>query len=414
MQTLHRDSRGRFISTGNPTKRKRKPRPYVSGPFQTSVKPNTMVGTTHYALVLDNSSSMQGISKATVDAVNTRISALRQEAQRHNHNFSVTLITFSDNANPPTYSLVPLNNVVNLNYSDYKPNGWTALLDGVGAAIELFQKVTLGPNDAYLIEVITDGQENYSEKYWDGVHYQNSRSRNNVWGQPIHTHHKINLVDLMDSLSRQGVWTIVFQVPKGRKNALHLNYKIPLENINEWEATDIGTRESTQCTTQGFGTYTQARARGAKSVDTFYADLSKLKSSDLNKLTDLSARFKVLEVDKEEQIKEFVERKSKHPYIIGSAYYEIVSRDELIQPTKEVLIMEKGSNKIYGGHEARKLLGLPDGVSAKLSPLNLSTYRVYVQSTSVNRALVRYTKVLIDTYKFTHSQPTWGELSKQI
>jgi hypothetical protein len=48
---------------------------------------------------------------------------------------------------------------------------------------------------------------------------------------------------------------------------------------------------------------------------------------------------------------------------------------------------------VYGGDDARQLLGLPDG-DARIQIQNLATYQVFIQSTSVNRKLVRGTNIL--------------------
>jgi hypothetical protein len=49
---------------------------------------------------------------------------------------------------------------------------------------------------------------------------------------------------------------------------------------------------------------------------------------------------------------------------------------------------------VYGGDQARDLLGLPRGQSIKLVPGRSGDYEVYVQSTSINRRLIPGTQVL--------------------
>lgn len=405
-QVVYRDIYGRFTSKKNnvvmvqgvksPSISKKK-----SGKFKSS---ESKIMTTHYFLVLDNSSSMTYIKRATVDAFNERLASLRNESKNNpNHKFTITLITFDTSVHTTKYRQMPLHRAVDLNYHEYTPEGWTAMLDGIGQAVELARKITLGPNDAHLIEVITDGKENRSVKYG-----KNGKSWN------YHSCKDFNR--LLIDLDKEGVWTVVFQVPNGNKLDLHHKYGIKLNNINEWEPTESGTQEATQHTSIGFANYSKLRNDGKKSMDTFYlqADLSKVKPSDIQNLKDLSYQFKLFDVYKEQQIKEFVEEHSNCKYIIGSAYYEINSRDELIQFDKKILVMEKKKNKIYGGKDARKLLGLPEGVNIRLNPWNLGTFRVFVQSKSVNRVLVRNTRVLIDTHKWVHSVPTWCKLPKQI
>jgi hypothetical protein len=58
--------------------------------------------------------------------------------------------------------------------------------------------------------------------------------------------------------------------------------------------------------------------------------------------------------------------------------------------------MEKKKGSIWGGYKARELIGLPtDGSLAIVEPGNHANYDIYVQSTSVNRLLVRGTNFLL-------------------
>ncbi len=92
-----------------------------------------------------------------------------------------------------------------------------------------------------------------------------------------------------------------------------------------------------------------------------------------------------------------MEEKTKSPYIPGSVFYQL-TKTEKIQPQKMVLIMKKGGKGIYGGDEARGLIGLPaseDWIEAKVKPGNHANFEIFVQSSSINRKLVRGTKVLV-------------------
>ncbi len=69
--------------------------------------------------------------------------------------------------------------------------------------------------------------------------------------------------------------------------------------------------------------------------------------------------------------------------------------------------MEKGKKAIWGGKEARHLIGLPDDKDAKVTAGNMSNYDIFIQSTSVNRILVRGTKLIWDKNHTKNSKPTW-------
>ncbi|HEX5187783.1 MAG TPA: hypothetical protein VFV86_12925, partial [Nitrososphaeraceae archaeon] len=240
---------------------------------------------------------------------------------------------------------------------------------------------------AFLIEVITDGGENASTLY---------------------NQSKIN--NLLKECDKQDNWTIVFQVPVGNKNIIRNQFSVPEYNIVEWENTSAGTERATQATTKGLFGYMNARSLGQKKVDTFYQDLD-LKNLNISKvkreLTDLSRKFKLLDVDKQSNIKEFVEKKMKIDYKIGQGKYELV-KPELVQDYKEIYVMVRGENKIYGGEEARDLLNLPDG-NVKINPMNLSNFRIFVESRSHNRILPLGSKILVEVNFAKERNPVWTQ-----
>jgi len=98
-------------------------------------------------------------------------------------------------------------------------------------------------------------------------------------------------------------------------------------------------------------------------------------------------------VPRETEIREFVVEKLGQ-YRVGDAFYQLTKK-EMVQTQKALLLMEKGKGAIYGGPEARDLIGLPTGVNAKVEPGNHANYDIFVQSTSTNRKLVRGTKLLV-------------------
>lgn len=399
MQTLYRDSKGRFTSAtkattvtkGNVTKDAKREK-------------QNKVATTHYILVLDASGSIEhyGLASSVRDAANRRIETLKQESLNYpNHQYTFSFITFA--YNPQVHHKFAHQSAFpKIDNTNYTPYGDTALYDGIADAIALGETASLGENDAVLIEVITDGQENCSKRWM-------------IPGRGYNNYNKGNLAAYIQKQINTGKWTFVMQVPNEYSRTLMRDIGIPQDNIIVWETTRVGTRCAEEKTSAGIKAYTTARRAGATASSTFFqaVDLSKVQSKDLSKLTNLAHRFKTLTVDKETSIKEFIENKAKVQYVIGAAYYEL-TKVELVQPTKNILIMEKGKTAIYGGSEARTLLGIDSVNNYKLDPFNLSKYKIFIESTSVNRVLVRGTTVLLDTEKWTHSKPTWGDLSKLV
>ena len=352
----------------------------------------------YIAVVLDDSGSMQSnqIHVLVRDSYNQLIDTIKKSAADTGQETVFSLFKFGTRI---THDVIdcPIEKVKHLTDRTYYPNqGNTALLDGVGAAIGyLKDRPDAGDeNVSHLVVVLTDGLENASRTFRpDDIYATDKRCT--------------KLLKLITEIQYAGNWTLTFQLPPGYKDQFAQTYKIPGDNIREWEQTDRGVRETFEKTSAGINTYFTARASGQKSVQSFYTDLSKLKTSEIKKkLDDISDRFKEYTVDKEASVKEFVESKTKKPFVIGAAYYLLMKKEE-IQPHKKVLIREKTKRAVWGGDAARDLIGLPNGVTAKVTPGNHSNYDIFVQSKSVNRILPRGTVVLVDVSKTTNDAPTW-------
>jgi len=338
-------------------------------------------------LVVDKSSSIStyGLTDSIINYYNYFVNDQKRLAEEHNQEVLVGLVTFADNAHPVLYP-VPAEQVRELNRTTYIPHGMTALNDGVGMAIEMAEPYENDKDTAILIKVITDGEENQS-KTW-----------------------KYKLPETIRQKQDLGNWTFVYEVPHGKKFNLNRNFNIPLDNINEWEATIKGVVETQSMTSLGLSNYYTARSAGARSVKNFYevdVDLSDLNTKKLkSELEDLSPNFKTFQVDKEMPIRSFIESKG-YLYFIGCAYYQL-SKKELVQGNKQILVCEKGKKQVWGGDKARQLVGLPtDGSDAYVEPYNLGDKNLYIASTSTNRKLVRGTTLLFDFKVRKNKVPTW-------
>lgn len=106
-------------------------------------------------------------------------------------------------------------------------------------------------------------------------------------------------------------------------------------------------------------------------------------------------RFQVLTVDQDGDIKAFVQRRGL-VFAKGRGFYEFTKK-ETIQANKEVVLMDRVSGALYEGDGARQLLKLPSKGKVNLQPDATNTkYRVFVQSTSYNRKLLRGTGFLYE------------------
>jgi hypothetical protein len=109
--------------------------------------------------VLDASSSMGPYISTTIETYNESLDALK-DAQADVY---VTLIEFSSIARVKHRG--PFEESPRLTHLNYRPSGMTALLDAIGLAFEEADKFTTDYNTSFLLEVLTDGEENVSKNY---------------------------------------------------------------------------------------------------------------------------------------------------------------------------------------------------------------------------------------------------------
>ena len=327
----------------------------------------------HIVICLDRSASMGGIRNDAKNAYNAWVERIKSEAAKNKQATTVSLVEFGMGAEVMFAGkcYTQLDKRISFNPND----GSTALFDGINLGIETVaeQPVKATQNESYLLICVTDGLENSS------------------------CLRPMAVAKTMQKLQQTDKWTFAFLLPSGAKRNFCDSYGIPEGNVEEWEGTSAGVAQASSSTCSGISSYYQSRSLGKMSMQNFYvqADLSKVNTSQLkNKLEDIRDKCKILNVVKEIDIKSFVEEKTHLPYIKGSAYYQL-TKEETIQPNKEIIIIEKNKPAVYGGKKARDILGLPIGNKAKVTPFNLNKYEIFCQSNSVNRVLVRGTKIII-------------------
>jgi len=373
-KTQPRDANGHFV-VGPKVNKKVQQKPSSKKPKTAPKAPESQKKklVNHFAICLDASGSMAGIREHAIAAFNSNVKAIRENSEKQGQESTVTFVTFGE------HSLVvekffahPVTSLKELTAANYNPDGMTPLLDAVGKTITRLRSIPDSLETSYVVMVITDGCENHS-----------------------HSFTQINgkLEKLMQQVTSTDRWTFVFMVPPGAKANLCKQFGIPDGNVQEWEATAKGMAVASASLSSGVAGYYAVRSLGQTSSKTFLTtDLSNVKASDLKKLTDVKNQAKTWSVEKECVIKDFVES-HKEVYLTGRAFYQL-TKPETIQPQKQIAIMKKGEKAIYAGIEARHLLGLPDNQDARVKPGNHMDYDIFVQSTSVNRILVRGTKLV--------------------
>lgn len=256
----------------------------------------------------------------------------------------------------------------------------TPLLDSVGAAIHelsnVYDRDSLGT--AFLVMVITDGEENNS-KIWNASKLA----------------HEIRRLQNTDR------WTFVFRGPIGSREQFE-SLGVQPGNIMEWEQSDLGLHTSTLSQSRGINDYFVARSAGKTSVNTFYVNTTNVTEAAIkaaqqhHTVTNVRNKFKsynVYNYGSDITIKSFFEKLNGY-YKPGDGYYQLTKYEKDISDRKEILIRNKKTNDIYTGTDARRMLSLPETGYIRLAPGNFATYDVFVQSTSSNRKLVPGTEVL--------------------
>jgi len=99
-------------------------------------------------------------------------------------------------------------------------------------------------------------------------------------------------------------------------------------------------------------------------------------------------KFQVFNVENDIGIKEFCDLMSIR-FAKGRGFYEF-TKPEIIQPQKEIVLMNRETGDLYEGEVARRIAGIcANEEKAKIKPGDLPKYRIFIQSTSINRKLLK-------------------------
>jgi hypothetical protein len=338
---------------------------------KTSVKPQQHQ---HVALVIDESGSMQHLRQKLVTTVQAEIEKIRESARKYKIKTTITLVKFASSAR-----VFRTEDVETFTFTehDYIPNGQTALFDGLDLAIETVRQYA-NLETSFLVRLFTDGEENYS-----GMFKSFSCDRKDI---PRQVKEKILF------LEQQGNWTFAFQVTQ--KERFCREYGFTSDNVHEWQTLE----QAQVVNVAAVDHYYQTRSTGAKASNVYYSAVTDLTKVDdvIDQLVDVTSDYKLHNVAKDCQMQEIAELKDKkNEYVAkdGKWFYQLY-KQEKIQPAKQIVLFDKRDKKMYGGPQARKIIGLKSDGVGKVEPGNHADYDVFVQSTSTNRKLPRGTKVL--------------------
>jgi uncharacterized protein YegL len=343
---------------------------------QNTVPSQTLVPKlTDVIFVLDRSGSMQGLIDRARQNLQSQIDTLRLSAGA-NDTYRVSVINFDDTIQT-TASGVDVRNLGSAASLYKDPNGWTRLYDAILEAIRLTETLdTGGKQHAFLISIVTDGQENRSKISAAALKAQ---------------------IGLATSRDR---YTFVFAGPAGSKYGA-VNLGIPDGNATEWEQSYAGTVTLGVQTNSSLNTYARSRSVGQTYSTSFYAapvtkDAAKFAGQLGNKLDDVSNQVKVERVGAGDPnvIAKFCQKKFGN-FPKGQIYYQL-TESEKVQAYKKLIVQDTTTGNFYAGEDAaKKLLGVPNFQgTVHLKPGALGEFKVFVQSTSVNRKLTPGTAVV--------------------
>lgn len=334
----------------------------------------------HFGLFVDGSDSMRIHASNVVKVADNQVAFLAQRSRELGQETRISLYSFSGRAQ--IYNLVWDMDVLRMpSIKDlYKTKSMTALMDATHKVIDDFKTIpTMYDDHAIYLLGISDGYEN--------------DSKNNLPG---------NLKSKIDSLPEN--WTIGLFVPDINSKAEAKRFGFSEGNIELWDTSKSFTTEVGESLRKSAETFMTGRTQGirgynaksGKSLFTFntvsVADITKtLKQLPID-THSYTVDSRYLNSDGKVDIMKLGMMINGKHYRAGDWFYEH-NKTEIIQASKNVVLM--ANNRFWYGDmkTARGLLGLPDeNVSVKPGVYN--GYTLFVQTKSINRVLRAGDRVL--------------------
>ncbi|WP_432038558.1 vWA domain-containing protein [Streptomyces cucumeris] len=335
----------------------------------------------HVALVLDASSSMSHLSRKVVEVADQQIAYLARRSGELDQETRVTVYVFADKVECVIYDkdVLRMPSLKQL----YRAGGMTALLAAaLKSQRELAQTAQLYGDHSFLTFVLTDGQENASHRCPDAP----SRDPREL----------VESVAGMFS-AQEDNWTLAVLVPDqmGKREAMQCGF--PKDNIAIWDATSTqGLEEAGHVIQQATEKFMVGRTKGIRGSRAVFSTGAEAVNQDTIKAAGLTpvspSMYRLIPVARDAAIRDWV-IESGHTYRTGGAFYQL-SKSEKVQARKQIAVLEKKTDRVYTGPEARALLGLPD-VEVRVKPDHNDDFTIFVQSTSVNRKLIPNTRLLL-------------------
>ncbi|MHC3449638.1 MULTISPECIES: vWA domain-containing protein [Streptomyces] len=335
----------------------------------------------HVALVLDASSSMSRLSDKVIEVADQQIAYLARRSQELDQETRVTVYVFANKVECVIYDkdVLRMPSLRQL----YRVGGMTALLAAtLTSQRELAQTAQLYGDHSFLTFVLTDGQENASHRC-PGTPARNPRELIRAVAEMVET--------------QEDNWTLAVLVPDQMGKREAMQYGFPKDNIAIWDATSTqGLQEAGQVIQEATEKFMVGRTQGIRGSRTVFSTGAEVVNKETIEAAGLApvdpSKYQLISVARDAAIREWVVE-CGHTYRTGGAFYQL-SKSEKIQAKKQISVLEKKTDRVYTGPEARALLGLPD-VEIRIKPDHNDDFTIFVQSTSVNRKLVPNTRLLL-------------------
>ena len=124
---------------------------------------------TIYHFVVDQSGSMSGSEGPTIEGFNSQLKTLQQLKKEKPSNEYIVSVSYFEDEVMEIVKFASIEEIQLLSRENYRPNGMTALLDGIGKSIEAIRRKydqEIREDLASVVMVIlTDGGENASKFY---------------------------------------------------------------------------------------------------------------------------------------------------------------------------------------------------------------------------------------------------------
>jgi uncharacterized protein YegL len=214
---------------------------------------------TYVAFILDQSGSMQGTKSQTIQSFNEYVQQTKHNSETQD--IYCSLITFCGHVIEHAWCQ-PAHSIQELNEETYKPNGSTAMRDAIGYTIKKLTDSTDQKDEdaAFLVIIISDGEENASNNY-----------------------SKETLKQMISSLQETNKWTFTYMgCSEDYLEEVAKETNIPITNMASWNnSTDNATKFGMQKGLEKVGTYYKAREKGDTILSNFYSDTNKCAKFEL-------------------------------------------------------------------------------------------------------------------------------------